>query len=199
MGALRRSPLVPILPVPHPAPQTTYTPFHPPTHHFHHHCTWRFEFNDRVATAGPTDTDTGFSFHPLAVSGHHGQFGIYTRTEVLPRCPAGDQPVFAVDRGIHRHASFRIAGRAAGSHLGYLTPFEHELDPATAEACGTGVGCEIEITMDGDRNDQIDGLIGAADLDTDGTNLGGWVGLNSHLRHYCRPAVHIDGGTATFT
>lgn len=36
--------------------------------------------------------------------------------------------------------------------------------------------------------------MGAADDDTDGTQLGGWAGLNGHVEVYCRPPTYIDGG-----
>ena len=67
-----------------------------------------------------------------------------------------------------------------------MTPFEAVLDATTVKACSADSGCEVEITLDGDRNAAIDGLIGAADLDTDGTGLGGWAGLNGHVQIYCK-------------
>jgi hypothetical protein len=38
--------------------------------------------------------------------------------------------------------------------------------------------------------------MGAQDDDTDGTNLGGWAGLNGHVAVECRPPLYIDSGVA---
>ena len=127
-----------------------------------------------------------------------GALGIYTKKVALPACDGGSTAVFMVDQGIHRHAIFKIAGKTVGEHTGYLTPFEHALDHATMEDCCCGSSCEIEVALDGDRpcdkGGCPDALMGAADEDTDGTNLGGWAGLNGHVSVQCRPKVFIDGG-----
>ena len=102
--------------------------------------------------------------------------------------------MFAIDRGIHRHAIVKVAGKVVGEHVGYLTPFEAVLDHDAVATCTSSQGCDVEITLDGGRNPQSDGLMGACDEDTDGTGLGGWVGLNSIIEVYCRPPTYIDGG-----
>ena len=57
-----------------------------------------------------------------------------------------------------------------------------------------GARIEIEIALDGGRDPQVDPLMGACDLDTDGTGIGGWAGLNGHVAIECRPPVYLDGG-----
>ena len=57
-----------------------------------------------------------------------------------------------------------------------------------------GARIEIEIALDGGRDPQVDPLMGECDLDTDGTEIGGWAGLNGHVAIECRPAVFLDGG-----
>jgi hypothetical protein len=37
--------------------------------------------------------------------------GVYSKSVVLEPCGAGGTAVFMVDRGIHRHALFKIAGK----------------------------------------------------------------------------------------
>ena len=65
------------------------------------------------------------------------------------------------------------------------------------EDCCCGSSCDIEITLDGGRNPASDPLMGAVDDDTDGTNLGGWAGLNGHIAVECRPPIYIDGGVGS--
>ena len=129
-----------------------------------------------------------------AQPGGRGTIGVYSRTLTLPACSADHSFVLAIDRGIHRHAIIKVSGKVVGEHVGYLTPFEAVLDAATVAACNSSKGCDVEITLDGGRNPKTDGLMGACDEDTDGTRLGGWVGLNGHVEVYCRPPTYIDGG-----
>eukprot|EP01052_Picozoa_sp_SAG31_P017558 SAG31_NODE_1206_length_9388_cov_7.855420_2_plen_1278_part_00 len=139
--------------------------------------------------------------------GGRGVVGLYTKkvNRADISCPARHTAFLMVDQGIHRHAFFKADGKLLGEHRGYLTPFEAELECWSA-------GCTIEITLDGGRpcapwttpggptnctencGGCSDALIGAADDDTDGTGLGGWVGLNGHVSIECRPPIFIDGG-----
>ena len=132
--------------------------------------------------------------------GKKGAVGVYSKSVVIEPCDEGGAAVFMVDRGIHRHALFKIAGKLVGEHTGYLTPFEVELSPSMVEDCCCGSSCKIEITLDGDRPCDAggcsDALMGTADDDTDGTGLGGWAGLNGHVSVTCRPKVHIEQGIA---
>ena len=128
-----------------------------------------------------------------------GAVGTYTKHVALPPCSApGAKTVFMVDQGIHRHAIFKIGGSVVGEHVGYMTPYEHVLDTATAAGCRGGSGCEIEITLDGnracDKGGCSDALMGCMDDDIDAQGPGSWAGLNGHVTIECRPAVHIDGG-----
>ena len=130
--------------------------------------------------------------------GERGAVGVYTLSTEIPPCDDSQaKRVFTVDRGVHRHAIFKVGGKVVGEHMGYLTPFEAELTPSTVEDCCCGSSCDIEVTLDGGRNPHVDPLMGAVDDDTDGTNLGGWAGLNGHVAIECRPPVFIDGGTAS--
>lgn len=125
--------------------------------------------------------------------GERGAVGVYSLSTEIPPCADSQaKQVFTVDRGVHRHAIFKIGGKVVGEHMGYLTPFEAELTPSTVEDCCCGSSCDIEVTLDGGRNPQVDPLMGAVDDDTDGTNLGGWAGLNGHVAIECRPPVFID-------
>ena len=129
--------------------------------------------------------------------GARGAVGVYTLSAKIPPCDDSQaKRVLTVDRGIHRHGIFKVAGRVVGEHMGYLTPFEAELEASTVEDCCCGSSCDIEVTLDGGRNPAIDPLMGAVDDDTDGTNLGGWAGLNGHVAIECRPPIYIDGGVA---
>jgi beta-galactosidase len=128
-----------------------------------------------------------------------GAVGVYTKKLVLPagcQVASGAKPVFMVDQGIHRHAVFKIGGKFAGEHTGYMTPFEYVLDAATAEACGHS--CEVEITLDGnracDKGGCSDALMGCMDDDIDPQGPGPWAGLNGHVSVECRPVIYIDGG-----
>ena len=80
-----------------------------------------------------------------------GAVGTYTKQLSLPICAPGASTVFMVDQGIHRHAIFKIGGKVVGEHTGYMTPFEAVLDAPTAKACRSGAGCEVEVTLDGNR------------------------------------------------
>ena len=140
--------------------------------------------------------------------GGRGVVGRYTKKIQPNPCPTGHTAFFMVDQGIHRHALFKASGKLLGEHTGYLTPFEAELDGE----CGSAAGCTIEVTLDGGRpcapwttpggptnctsncGGCSDALIGAADDDTDGTGLGGWVGLNGHVSIECRPPIFINLG-----
>ena len=128
-----------------------------------------------------------------SAKGARGAVGVYTVNITLDECTADNATVvFTIDRGIHRHALFKIAGQFVGEHRGYLTPFEVVLTDAMVTTCRSS--CEIEITLDGGRPPHIDPLMGAMDDDTDGEGLNGWVGLNGHVAIECRPALYIDGG-----
>ena len=128
-----------------------------------------------------------------SAKGARGAVGVYTVNVTLDECTVdGATVVFTIDRGIHRHALFKIAGKLVGEHRGYLTPFEAVLTGAVLKECYTS--CEIEITLDGGRPPHIDPLMGAMDDDTDGEGLNGWVGLNGHVAIECRPPIYIDGG-----
>jgi hypothetical protein len=130
--------------------------------------------------------------------GARGAVGVYTLATTIPPCDDSQaKRILMVDRGIHRHAIFKVGGQVVGEHVGYLTPFEAELAPSTVEDCCCGSSCAIEITLDGGRNPKSDALMGATDDDTDGTNLGGWAGLNGHVAIECRPPVYIDGGVGS--
>ena len=128
-----------------------------------------------------------------------GAVGTYSKQLALPPCKAaGARTVFMIDQGIHRHAIFKIGGKVVGEHTGYMTPFEHVLDAATAKACRGSSGCEVEITLDGNRHCDkggcADALMGCMDDDIDAAGPGAWAGLNGHVDVECRPAIHIDGG-----
>jgi beta-galactosidase/beta-glucuronidase len=128
-----------------------------------------------------------------SAKGARGAVGIYTVNVTFDECTVDNATVvLTIDRGIHRHALFKIAGQFVGEHRGYLTPFEAVLAGAMLQECHTS--CEIEITLDGGRPPHIDPLMGAMDDDTDGEGLNGWVGLNGHVVIECRPPVYIDGG-----
>ena len=128
-----------------------------------------------------------------------GAVGTYSKKLALPPCKAaGARTVFMIDQGIHRHAIFKIGGKVVGEHTGYMTPFEHVMDDTTAKACRGSGGCEVEITLDGNRHCDkggcADALMGCMDDDIDGQGPGAWAGLNGHVNVECRPPIHIDGG-----
>eukprot|EP01048_Picozoa_sp_COSAG05_P011443 COSAG05_NODE_1078_length_5954_cov_7.170794_5_plen_370_part_00 len=128
-----------------------------------------------------------------------GAIGTYTKKLVLPPCSApGDSTVLMVDQGIHRHAIFKVGGKVVGEHTGYMTPFEHVLDSATAKGCHSSPGCVVEITLDGnrpcDKGGCADALMGCMDDDIDAQGPGAWAGLNGHVTLECRPCVYLDGG-----
>jgi hypothetical protein len=64
---------------------------------------------------------------------------------------------------------------------------------AAVEVAVTSGTIEIAIGVDATVHSSTDPLMGAADDDTDGTNLGGWGGLNSHVTIHCRAASWVDG------
>ena len=133
------------------------------------------------------------------MTGTLGAVGIYTKTVAVPPCATTEhRHVFTVDRGIHRHAFFKIAGRVVGEHRGYLTPFEADVTDAVTGGRGQ---LELEVALDGgrqcDKGGCADALMGAQDDDTDGTGIGGWAGLNGHVAIECRPPVFIDGGVGS--
>ena len=45
----------------------------------------------------------------------------------------------------------------------------------------------IQLVVNSTRAEGFDGLDGEEDLDTDGTNIGGWGGLGGHIRLEARP------------
>ena len=49
--------------------------------------------------------------------GKQGAVGVYSKSIVLEPCGAGATAVFMVDRGIHRHALFKIAGKLSRGPL----------------------------------------------------------------------------------
>ena len=65
-------------------------------------------------------------------------------------------------QGIHRHAIFKVGGRVVGEHRGYLTPFEADITAALQAAPGNHI--DIEITLDGGRDPQVDPLMGVCGL-----------------------------------
>jgi len=136
------------------------------------------------------------------VKGRKGAVGVYKKTVSVPPCAGGGTPIFTVDQGIHRHAIFKINNKVVGEHTGYLTPFEADISAhvTSDNAAGASSSVEVEITLDGDRPCDAggcsDSLMGAMDDDTDGTNLGGWAGLNGFVNIECRPPTYIDGGVA---
>jgi hypothetical protein len=108
----------------------------------------------------------------------------YSR-QVQISCANNANPWLVIDHGIHRRA--RAFARHTGEpwtllfdHTGYLDQAEAVIPFPTADI-------EIAIGIDATVHPSTDPLMGAADLDTDGTNLGGWGGLNGHVSLECRP------------
>jgi hypothetical protein len=84
----------------------------------------------------------------VVTGGNTGAVGTYSKKLTLSPCSApGASTVFMVEQGVHRHAIFKIGGKVVGEHTGYMTPFEHVLDTATAKDCRGRSGCEVEITV----------------------------------------------------
>lgn len=71
-------------------------------------------------------------------------------------------------------------------HTGYLDRAEAPIAPSSV-----GQGVDLAIGIDATVHSSTDPLMGAADLDTDGTDLGGWGGLNGHVSLECRPPLWI--------
>ena len=85
--------------------------------------------------------------------GARGAVGVYTLAAAPSACDnTAATRVLTVDRGIHRHAIFKVGGKVVGEHIGYLTPFEAPFD-CDAE------GCDVEIMLDGGRNPASDPLM----------------------------------------
>ena len=86
------------------------------------------------------------------------------------------------DAVVVSQAVFKVGGKVVGEHRGYMTPFEHVFDAATTEDCCCGSSCELEITLDGNRECDsggcADALMGCMDLDIDSSGPGAWAGMN---------------------
>eukprot|EP00038_Savillea_parva_P019806 m.28947 g.28947 ORF g.28947 m.28947 type:complete len:1040 (+) comp4562_c0_seq1:52-3171(+) len=136
---------------------------------------------------------------------HYVGLGWYHRTVTLPASCAG-QPTLYIDAGMHRRARTFVrpmshshtthththdtAWQLLFDHTGYLDSAEAVIPTAVAHNPG---GFELAVGIDASVHASVDPLMGAEDIDTDGTNLGGWGGLNSHVTIECRPPVWIAG------
>ena len=135
-------------------------------------------------TAGPVTVpgaweNQGFGEATTTMKHQYIGVGTYQCTVAVPPAfaspPAGSTVWLVVER-IQRAAKISVGTAVIGQHMGYLSPFEGDVTSHIKDG-----KLDLTIEVNATRHKGVDGLMGEADLETDGTGLGGWGGLGGHV------------------